>query len=105
MNVGRNKRVSKKKNKFDLTHLVHNGDLKDGETLYFVSNPKMTCKVTKMPNHEFKVTYEGETITIHAFAQKCLGQEPPEHASRWLRNGNGKTLYELWHADDMAEAA
>ncbi len=88
--------MSKKKNKFDLTHLVRDGLLKEGETLQFVSDPKQTCVVKKMPDHEFKVECKGETLTIHAVAQKFLGTEPPDHASRWLRNGNGKTLYELW---------
>ena len=47
--------MSKKKNKFDLTGLVHDGFLKDGQTLFFVSDPKKTCKIAKQPNHEFKV--------------------------------------------------
>jgi hypothetical protein len=99
--------VSKKKNKFDLTHLVHQGSIKEGETLYFVSDPSKTCQVAKLPNGEFKIIVPGEKAptTIHAFAQACLGTEPPEHASRWVRNAAGKTLYEVWHADDMAEAA
>lgn len=97
--------MSKKKNKFDLTHLVHEGHLSDGQTLFYVSDPKMTCKVSKQPNGEFKVLVGKETMTIHAFAQKCLGQEPPDHASRWFRVEKGTTLYDMWHADDMAEAA
>ncbi len=98
--------MSKKKNKFDLTHLVHNGDLKDGETLYFVADPAKTCQVTKQPNGEFKVkTNKGGTTTIHAFAQTCLGTEPPDHASKWFRNQSGKTLYEIWHANDLSEVA
>ncbi len=97
--------MSKKKGKFDLTAIVHSGYLKDGETLYFVSDPSKTCLVTKQPNHEFKVTVGKETMTVHAFAQRCLGQEPPDHAARWFRNKDGKTLYDLWHADDYADAA
>lgn len=97
--------MSKKKNKFDLTALVHDGSIKDGQTLFFVSDPKTTCKVTKQPNGEYKVTVGAETMTIHAFAQKCLGMDPPDHASKWFRTENNKTLYELWHADDYAEAA
>ena len=98
--------MSKKKNKFDLTHLVHQGSIKDGETLYFVSDPSKTCQVTKLLNGEFKVTVPGEKAptTIHAFAQACLGTEPPEHASRWVRTATNKTLYEVWHAED-ADAA
>ena len=90
--------MSKKKNKFDLTHLVRDGYIKEGEALYFVSNPAFSCKIKKMPDHEFKVEYKGETQTVHAVCVKFLGTEPPEHASRWLRNGNGKTLYELWQS-------
>ncbi len=97
--------MSKKKNKFDLTQLVHNGDLDDGQVLHFVSDPKKTCTVSRMPNGEYKVKAGAEVLTVHAFAQRCLGQDPPEHASRWLRTAGGKTLYELWHADDLAEAA
>jgi hypothetical protein len=97
--------VSKKKNKFDLSQLVHDGYLKDGQTLFFVSDPKKTCKVTRQPNGEYKVTVGAETMTIHAYAQTCLGQEPPDHASKWFRTENGKTLYDFWHADDYAEAA
>lgn len=97
--------MSKKKNKFDLTHLVHQGDLKDGQKLVFVSDPSKTCTISKQPNGEYKVLVGKETMTVHAFAQKCLGQEPPDHASRWLRTEAGNTLYELWHADDYVEAA
>jgi hypothetical protein len=92
--------VSKKKNKFDLTQLVHDGYVKDGETLFFVSDPTKTCKVTKQPNGEYKVAVGAETLTVHAFAQKCLGQEPPNHASAWFRNAGGKTLYDFWHQND-----
>ena len=90
--------MSKKKNKFDLTHLVRDGYLKEGETLFFVSDPAMNCVVTKMPDHEYKVTYKKETLTVHAVAQKFLGTEPPDHACRWLRNAGGKSLYELWQS-------
>lgn len=95
--------MSKKKNKFDLTQLVKDDLIKDGETLFFVSDPKKTAKVEKQPNGEFKLrTAEGVT-TVHAFAIKCLGTEPPEHAARWLRTANNKTLYELWHENDNLE--
>jgi hypothetical protein len=97
--------VSKKKNKFDLGHLVHEGSLKDGQVLFFVSDPKKTCKIAKQPNGEYKVIVDKETITIHAFAQKCLGMDPPDHASKWFRTEGGTTLYDLWHANDYAEAA
>ncbi len=96
--------MSKKKNKFDLGHLVHDGQVKDGQMLYYVSDPSKTCKVTKQPNGEYKVTVGAETLTVHSFAQKCLGQEPPDHASKWLRTDSGKTLFDLWHMED-AEAA
>jgi hypothetical protein len=97
--------VTKKKNKFDLTYLVHEGYVKEGETLYFVSDPSKTCTVYKMPNGEYKVQAGKEVTTVHAFAQTCLGQEPPDHASKWFRNNGGKTLYDFWHAEDYAEAA
>lgn len=88
--------MSKKKNKFDLTTLVHQGYLKDGESISFVSDPKVTATVKKMLNGEYKVTVGTEIMTVHAFAIKCLGQEPPNHASQWFKAPNGKTLYELW---------
>jgi hypothetical protein len=97
--------MSKSKKKFDLTHLVHDGAIKEGETLFFVSDPKQTCMVKKMPNHECKVVYKSEVMTVHAIAVKFLGTEPPDHACRWLRNANGKTLYELWQNGMMEEAA
>lgn len=97
--------MSKKKNKFDLSTLVQQGDLKDGQTLYYVSDPSKTCKITKQPNGEYKVIAAGQTTTIHAFAQTCLGTEPPNHATQWVRTEGGKSLYEIWHADDYAEAA
>jgi hypothetical protein len=98
--------VSKKKNKFDLTHLVHGGQLKEGQILFFVSDPNKKCQISKQPSGEFKVIADKETMTIHAFAQKCLGQEPPIHASKWLRTDKGVTLYDLWHpASEEAEAA
>ncbi|NUM88963.1 MAG: hypothetical protein HUU37_07150 [Bdellovibrionales bacterium] len=94
-----------KKHKFDLTHLVRAGYLKEGETLYFVSDPKFTCTVHKMPNHEYKVEYKKEVLTLHAVAQKFLGTEPPDHASRWVRTSSGKTLYEIWQEDVGGEQA
>ena len=97
--------MSKKGKKFDLTHIVHQGYLKDGQVLFFVSDPGKTCKVSKQPNGEFKVLVGKETMTIHAFAQQCLGTEPPDHASKWFRDEKGKTLYEYWHIDDYVEAA
>lgn len=97
--------MSKKKNKFDLTQMVHDGLVKDGQVLYFVSDPKKTCKVTKQPNNEYKVVVGNETTTVHAYATKCLGMDPPDHAAKWFRNEKGQTLFELWHADNYAEAA
>jgi hypothetical protein len=97
--------VSKKKNKFDLTGLVHDGYIKDGQTLFYVSDPSKTCQVAKQPNGEYKVTHNKETFTVHAFAQKCLGQEPPDHAAKWVRTQDGKTLFDIWHQNDYAEAA
>lgn len=98
--------MTAKKHKFDLTSLVHKDYLKDGETLYFVSDPSKTCRVMKQPNGEYKVKVEENKVvsvmTIHAFAQACLQTEPPDHASRWVRTSTGKTLYELWHAEDDA---
>lgn len=97
--------MSKKKSKFDLGHLVHEGAIKDGQMLFYVSDPSKTCKIARQPNGEYKIAVGAETMTIHAFAQKCLGQEPPDHASRWFRTEAGKTLYDLWHAHDLDEAA
>lgn len=97
--------MSKKKNKFDLTWLVHQDYLKDGQILHFVSDPTKTCKVMKQPNGEYKVFDGKEVITVHALAQRLLGQEPPDHASKWFRTEKGKTLYELWHEEDMKQVA
>ncbi len=91
--------MSKKKGKFDLSHLVHEGQIKDGDTLYFVSEPAKCFTVKKQPNGDYKAVVNGEVTTVHAFAQKCLGTEPPDHASRWFRNEKGVTLYQMWQAD------
>ncbi len=88
--------MGKKKNKFDLTTLVHESYIKDGETISFVSDPTKTAKVAKQPNGEYKLLDGKDVTTVHAFAQKCLGTEPPDHASKWFRSTGGKTLYELW---------
>lgn len=95
-----------KKHKFDLTHLVHAGYLKEGESIFFVSDPSKTLILFKQPNGEYKVKVGKEVITVHAAAQRFLGTEPPDHASRWFRNQSGKTLYELWQGDlEEAKAA
>lgn len=98
--------MSKKKSKFDLTYLVHESYLKEGEILCFVSDPNKTCTVTKMPNGEYKVkTSDGKIETIHSFAQACLGTEPPDHASKWVRTQAGKSLFDLWHSEDVVKIA
>lgn len=94
-----------RKNKFDLTHMVHAGFVKDGEVIYFVSDPSKTGVVTKQPNGEFKVKVGAETVTVHALAQRYLGQEPPDHAAKWFRNKSNFTLYELWQSEAEREAA
>ena len=88
-----------RKGKFDLAHMVHSGFIKEGEKLSFVSDPAKCGFVTKQPNGDFKLKVGKETMTVHAAAQLFLGQEPPNHATYWLRNATGKTLYELWQAD------
>jgi hypothetical protein len=99
--------MSKKKGKFDLTKLVHDGFLRDSEKVFFVSNPAFFAIVQKQPNNEYKIkTHEGTITTIHAFAQQCLGTESPDHASRWFRNEKNVTLYQLWqNAEDEQFAA
>ena len=93
--------MGKKSKKFDLKELVHQSYLKDGEKLFFVSDPAKFCTIAKQPNGEFKVIVgKGTVMTVHAFAQQCLGMDPPEHASKWLRTAGNKTLYELWHAEE-----
>jgi len=92
--------MSKKKGKFDLSQLVQGGQVSDGQELFFVSNPKQSCKVQKQPNGEYKVIAGGETMTVHAFATQCLGTEPPDHATKWIRDEKGSTLYDFWHAED-----
>ena len=91
--------MSKKKGKFDLTKLVHDGYIKDGEVFSFVSDPSKQFTVQKQPNNEYKIKTTEGTTTVHAFAQACLGQEPPNHASYWFKNAKGETLYQIWQAD------
>ncbi len=74
--------MSKKKNKFDLTSLVQDGTLKDGQTLCFVSDPSKKCTIVRQINGEYKVSMGKEVMTSHAFAQKCLGEDPPDLSAR-----------------------
>ena len=98
--------MSKKKKKFSLTKLAHKHLLNEGDTLYFVSDDSITCKIYRQDfDGEFKVQVEEEVLTVHEFATRCLGAEPPDHASRWFRDKAGKTLYELWHAEDDIDLA
>jgi hypothetical protein len=88
-----------KKGKFNLTQLVHDGYVKDGEVLAFVSDPSKTCTVFKTPAHEYKVKVGAKDETVYSFVQNCLGQDPPDHASKWVMNAAKKTVYELWQKD------
>ena len=97
--------MSKKKGKFDLTRLVNDGCVKDGETFFFVSDPSKQFTIQRQPNHEYKVKTADGTTTVHAFAQTCLGQEPPNHASYWFKNAKGETLYQVWQADIESDQA
>lgn len=97
--------MSKKKNKFDLTHLVHDGVLKEGQTLFFVSDPKKSCVITKHPSGEYKVVVGKEMTTLHLYAVTCLGIEPPDHASKWFKNEKDQIIFDLWHQNDIADAA
>lgn len=92
-----------KKQKFDLTQLVHSGFLKSGEKIYFVVDPSRSGSVMKAPNGEYRLDFDGEPITVHAAAQKLLGTEPPTHGANWLRKEDGKTLYEIWQASQAEE--
>jgi hypothetical protein len=98
--------MSKKKGKFDLTKLVHDGFLKDGEKIFFVSNPAFFAFVEKQPSHEYKLkTNDGVITTVHAFAQVCLGTESPNHASHWFRNATNVILYDIWQNSEEQENA
>ena len=98
--------MSKKKGKFDLTKLVREGILNEGQKFYFVSDPSKLFVVCKQPNGEYKIQTEEGVTTVHAFAQQCLGTEPPNHATHWFKNDSGKTLFELWDQyETMREAA
>ncbi len=96
-----------KKKKFDLSKLVHDDHLTDNQNVYFVSDPSKKCQVHKQPTGEYKLMKpDGKTLTtVHAFVIECLGTEPANHAANWLRVDSGKTLFEMWSADDMADAA
>ncbi len=81
--------------KFDLHKLTQSGYLAQGDTLAFVSDPAKTCTVTKA-NGLTKVMHQSQPTSLHAFVTTCLGDEPPNHASSWVRSPQGKTLAELW---------
>ena len=92
-----------KKGKFDLSDLVSAGVIKEGEQLFFVSDPSQIASVTRVGNSEFKVVFSGETVSVHTAAQKCLGQEPPNHAAQWFRTAAGKTLFQIWKDQEVAD--
>ena len=96
--------MSKKSTKFDLTNLVKQGFVKEGEKLFFVSDPEKSCVIEKFGAGEFKVRYGKDLHTVHTLSVALLGQDPPVHASKWLRTSTGKTLYDLWQ-DTLAKAA
>lgn len=89
-----------KKNKFDLTHLVKDGLIKEGEKIYYVSDSKMFGVIKKHPGGEYKVEYNKEFYTVHTFAQKCLQMDPPDHATKWFKTEKGQTLWDLWQVDN-----
>lgn len=88
--------MAKKKGKFDLTALVRDGFLKDGESICFVSDPKIQAQLVKQPNGEYKLKFKAEILTLHHLAQKLLGMDPPDHASKWFKGVSGETLYDSW---------
>ena len=88
--------MARKGNKFDLSSLVQSGIISDGEKIFFVSDPAKAGSITKAPGGDYKLNCDGDVVSIHAAAQKFLGQEPPNHASQWLRTHSGETLYQLW---------
>ena len=92
-----------RKQKFDLTQLVHSGFLSDGEKVYFVSDPSKDAAIAKQANGEYKLSCAGEPITVHMAAQRFLGQEPTNHASQWLRNESGKSLYDIWQSSQAED--
>jgi hypothetical protein len=89
-----------KKNKFNLTNLVHQGLVKEGEKLVFVSDNSKIATIYKTVHHEYKLLVDKAELTVFQFVQACLGQEAPDHASKWLKTENGATLYELWQKND-----
>jgi hypothetical protein len=98
--------MSHNKKKFDLAHLVSKGLLTEGESIFFVSDPAKSAVIRRQPNHEYKIEDNGTVTTVHAFVQRVLGQEPPDHASKWLRTAGNKILFDLWKQslDDSADA-
>src|SRR5687768_5489056 len=95
-----------KKHKFDLTKLVQQGYLKDGQKIVFVSDPNKLCTIAKQPNGEYKVKKkDNKIVTAHAFATECLGMEPPDHAAKWLKTEKNEILFDLWHKDDELKVA
>ncbi len=97
-----------KKNKFDLKALVNKGYVKNGDVLVLISDETKSCVIVHHPGGEYKVQKPSDLksmMTVSQFVQECLGMEPTDHYSKWLKAPNGKTLFDLWHADDQSEAA
>jgi hypothetical protein len=85
-----------KKHKFNLADLVLSGFIKTGDTLFFVSNPKINCVVFKTENDEYKVKVGLKEESIYSFVQTCLGQDPPDYSCKWVKTTQNITLYDLW---------
>lgn len=85
-----------KKGKFDLGALINEGLIQEGEKLFFVSDQTLSGSVVRHVNGEFRIDVEGNALSPHAVTHRFLGQEPPTHASHWLKNEKGETLFSLW---------
>ena len=95
-----------KKGKFDLGEMVAERRLWAGQEVFFVANPKLSAKVIYTEDYSHKGSWllqrEDRRMSVHQFACICLGMDPPDHATKWLRTESGTTLYDLWHAEEPA---
>jgi hypothetical protein len=90
--------MSNPKYKLDFNTLVVDGYIQEYETLYFTSKQQIYFQVVKLANNSYGLRVEGYDdgeLSLLDFVTKCLGQDPPDHSSKWIVNNRGKTLYEL----------
>jgi len=87
---------------FSLTNLVHEGHLQQGQTLYFVSGMgQKRCTIEEQGKDYQLIDGAGMAVSAQAFVTECMGTDPVDHPTKWIRTEDGKLLFDLWHEYDQ----